>query len=365
MRRFRLLMFATLAGACALAVLLVAAAMQPQPSGLVLHRVPVTAASADGRTVDLRVDVAAHSSEEATRTARQSVLSLGFEPLPGPGGKAAWQPWPWLWEPSEIPVPVAYNPSGAPPTVGPDSVVAALHAWSNAPGSAFRYRYAGITNNRASILDSGPDGENVVSWAPLDCSQSCALGITSKASGHEVDLLLNNNPAAADLLGVGTTVDWRTVILHELGHMAGLEHSCPAPFGPCTAAEADAVMYFQYRGILRKLATDDVAGLGALYPIGLPLPTASPPAPGASAPPTPYPEFPVVLEKGWNLVLLPPGPAAAIPEGLSCVRAIYTQTDGEWLSFLPGLPQALQTLTTLREHEGYWVLAGSSCARFF
>jgi hypothetical protein len=309
--------------------------------------------------------VAAPSTADAVAAVREVALQLGLTPLPPSGANAAWQPWPWLWDASELPVPVAYNPEGAPESVGPDAVVAALQAWSNVEGSAFRFTYAGVTENRADILDSGPDGENVVSWATLDCSQSCVLGITSKESAHEVDLLLNNNPAAAELLGVGTTVDWRTVILHELGHVAGLEHSCPAPFGPCTDAEADAVMYFQYRGILRKLAPDDAAGLRALYPITAPTPSATPPQPGATPTPTPFPEFPVVLEKGWNLVLLPPGPAVNVAQGLACVRAIYTQVDGEWVSYIAGLPAPMQTLTVLKENAGYWVLAGRACAKFF
>ena len=110
-------------------------------------------------------------------------------------------------------------------------------------------------------LQSGPDGENVVSWASLPCEVGCVLGITSKGAAREVDMLLNSNPDAVQQMGTEATLDWRTVILHELGHMAGLEHSCPVPFGPCTAAEATAVMYWAYTGTLRKLAPDDIAGL--------------------------------------------------------------------------------------------------------
>ena len=325
---------ALLTAGSALAVALGAAAGE----GVQRFEVRLAGLRDDGGTVELRLEVAAPSRAAAEAEALRGALSLAPHTrfwLPGEAS-AAWRPWPWLWDASEIPVPVAYNPAGAPEIVGPDAVVAALQAWSNVEGSSFRYSYAGITDNTASILELGPDGENVVSWATLDCAEGCVLGITSKESAHEVDLLLNNNPQAAELLGVGTTVDWRTVILHELGHMAGLEHSCPVPFGPCTEAEADAVMYFQYRGILRKLAPDDIAGLAALYPLVPPTPGPTPPGPSPT--PTPYPESPVVLEKGWNLVLLPPGPAANVAGGLSCVRAIYTEDDGEWVSYIPGVP---------------------------
>jgi hypothetical protein len=146
--------------------------------------------------------------------------------------------------------------------------------------------------------------------------------------------------------------------------MAGLEHSCPVPFGPCTEDEADAVMYFQYRGTLRKLADDDVGGLRALYPLSsaTPPPTATPP--GFTPTPTPFPEFPVILERGWNLVLLPPGPANNVPATLTCVAAIYTEVEGEWRSYIPGVAPALQTLTVLQADRAYWVLATKPCARF-
>ena len=334
--------------------------------GAAVRSVTLSVVRGGGTVAHMRFDVVADSEEEADATARQALARLA----PGtqviePGARAAWLPWVWLWAVEDLPVRVAYNPDGAPPTVGPDAIVAGLSAWSTVSASIFRYQYAGITNNAASILELGPDGENVISWVTLDCESGCVLAVTSKETAHEVDLVLNNNPKGAEQSGVGTRVDWRTVILHELGHMAGLEHSCPVPFGPCTDAEADAVMYFQYRGILRQLADDDVAGIRALYPVtsATPTPNATT-SPGATPTPTPFPEFPVVLERGWNLVLLPEGSAGSVVEALSCVAAIYTQADGEWRSYIPGVPGPLQTLTELQAGRGYWVFATRACARF-
>ncbi len=322
----------------------------------------------DGSQLLLRIEVVADSPDAARSLALEvsqflvpGATSLQNDPT---SVSAAWLPWSWQWSASELPVPVAYNPTGAPAAVGPSAIIAGLQAWSSVPNSSFRYQYAGVTENTATILDFGPDGENVISWASLPCDHGCVLGVTSKESAHEVDMLLNSNPAAAEQLGVGDRLDWRTVILHELGHMAGLEHSCPVPFGPCTEAEIDAVMFFQYRGILRKLAPDDEAGIAAIYPEAPPA-TVTPPPPGATPTPTPAPALPVVLERGWNLVILPAGSAQSTANGLTCLDAIYTFENNEWIAWIRDLPQGLQQITTIDASRSYWVKANSNCAQVF
>jgi hypothetical protein len=53
-----------------------------------------------------------------------------------------------------------------------------------------------------------------------------------------------------------------------------------------------------------------------------------------------------------------------VAEALTCVAAIYTQVEGDWVSFIPGVPGPLQTLTELQAGRAYWVLATRACARF-
>jgi hypothetical protein len=292
--------------------------------------------------------VAARTPADAERAVAAALRALPVVPA-APGVSAAWRPWGWAWSDDELPVPVAYNPAGAPPVVGPQAVIAGLQAWSSVEGSRFAFRYAGITDRTASILDAGPDGENVISWVHLPCHRGCVLGLTSKEEVHEVDILLNSNPNALAELGLDTVLDWRTIILHELGHMAGLEHSCPAPWGPCTPDEVAAVMYFQYTGINRVLAPDDRAGIRARYP----------------AEPPPVAVRRLALEPGWNLLVAPPIPPGALAARLPCLAAAYAFDGAAWLRWAPELPAPLRTLARFPPEAPVWLLASGPCAAEF
>ena len=323
-----------------------------------------------GPPVLLQFVVAARDGDEALAAAERAAKQLvpggtvGFEPG---DVAAAWRQWGWSWDPDEIPVVVAYNPEGAAPAVSPDAILHGLQQWSGVPGSAFRFEYGGITDSTASILEEGPDGENVVWWKSLPCEPGCVLGVTSKELDHEADLVLNSNPAAATQAGIGGNLDWRTVILHELGHVAGLEHSCPVPFGPCTDDEIAAVMYYQYTGLQRHLEEDDIAGMAALYPeLGTPTPTPPPIATPTPFPtPSPFPETIVHVERGWNLVILPSGDPARIGDEMSCVTAIYGWDGAAWRAWIKGLIPGVQDLTSVVSGVGYWVLADGECTGEF
>ncbi|WP_274556325.1 matrixin family metalloprotease [Streptomyces spiramyceticus] len=62
--------------------------------------------------------------------------------------------------------------------------------------------------------------------------------------------------------------DVQTVVVHEVGHFTGLAHPWPdhcSDHTPYTAAEKKSVMTTIITGTRRKLNSDDVAGVKALY----------------------------------------------------------------------------------------------------
>ncbi len=333
-----------LAFTVAVAAVLTAAPPSPPPGrAAVFVTLDVVVERPAGPPLLLQFLIAARDTADAGPAVAAALDTLRLRPVAGEA-RAAWQPWGWAWTDPELPVSVAYNPAGAPPSVGPDAVIAGLRAWSSVEGSRFAFRYAGITDRTASILEAGPDGENVVSWVHLPCDRGCVLGLTSKEAAREVDMLLNSNPRALAELGLDAVLDWRTVILHELGHMAGLGHSCPAPWGPCTPAELAAVMYFQYTGINRSLAPDDRDGLRALYP--------APPPPGTRR---------LSLEPGWSLVVPPALPLPAVAEALPCLAAAYVYDGIAWSRWFRGLRAALSNLGAFPPGVAAWLFASEPC----
>jgi hypothetical protein len=271
---------------------------------------------------------------------------------------AAFAPWGWGWADSEIPVAIAYNPAGA-TAPGEAPLTSALNTWTSVSGSRFAFSYAGQTAAVPGTHDAIFDGLNVVGWLDLDCAQGCVLGLTSKdGEHHEVDVILNANPAAR--LGDGTngTVDLETTILHEAGHVAGLEHSCQAFIGVCSDAESTAVMFFRYLGRHRTLGPDDVAGLISRYPD----PNEPRQAPNEGLPVEGVGDFEVTVQPGWSLVALPAGDLNAIMQSLPCVEAVYTWDGALWLSWLRDGSAALNTLATAEPGSAFWAYSSGTCS---
>jgi len=368
-----------------LAGLLPADASDREPQSIEVAELELALETRDGRMLLARFLVDSPDGDHAVDAAVGAIEALypGATILGEPGTddaaleagdgvvRSQWNAWGWDWSEDEIPVSVAYNPVGASGGFTGANVLAALEAWSSVPGSAFAFSYAGETDLLASMNNGGEDGSNVIAWQDLGCDSGCVLGLTTKSFvTHELDISLNSNPGARLGNAADGFYDVASVLVHELGHMAGLEHSCPA-LGPCTPEEAEAVMYWSYRGVHRELEADDIAGLVALYPGESVTSTAAGPVPGPGVVvpgASPQPAGIVALAPGWNLTQLPAGPFDGYSASLSCVRAIYAYDPIDrygWSHWVRGLQPALQTLGAAEPGIAYWVLSDGSCAASF
>ena len=322
--------------------------------------------TADGRIVRLHFSVRASNDAEARDAAARAIDALlpGARPVaPLPGEVTAQHaPWGWKWDDAELPVRVAYNPGGAVRGVGPDTIAGALEAWNGVPSSHFAFRYAGFTDRPPSLPEAGLDGENTVAWVRMDCALGCVLGVTARDDlVHEADVILNSNPQAGLGNGTNETVDTRTVLTHELGHVAGLEHSCP-DFARCTKAQEEAVMYYRYRGLRRLLREDDIAGISERYPRSSP---GLPPLPVLPEEPAPVLVIDVRLRAGWNLQVLPTGPVDSFMGALPCAAAVYGWSPAGWATWVRGAAPGFRPMTPAEEGRAYWVLADGECAATF
>jgi hypothetical protein len=192
---------------------------------------------------------------------------------------------PRRWLPSAMPIRVSYNPAlEAPlPSIAP-AIANAIQQWSAVSPSTFALVYAGTTTAGTDACEDDPDGVNTVAYVPKMSSPS-VLGLTcTYYDGEdspvilEFDMRLNHafDWGAGPAIGANQ-YDLASTVLHEMGHAAGLGHS----------SLSTAVMYFALakHTLKRTLATDDIDGLRAQYPVSgptipTPVPTPTPiPAP--------------------------------------------------------------------------------------
>jgi hypothetical protein len=161
-----------------------------------------------------------------------------------------------------LPVEQSYNPAGEPVLAGP-LLEATQATWSSVPGSAFAMSSGGETARCPSIVLEcrGPqvlDGFNDVGWLRLPQG---TLGVTWSTMGgvDEADMALTTRvPWHSGCTDVDGSFDAQTVLLHENGHVAGLDH----------ATSTSSVMFPSYQGAACTLGALDEEAISTLYPEG-------------------------------------------------------------------------------------------------
>jgi hypothetical protein len=130
----------------------------------------------------------------------------------------------------------------------------AAGTWNAVTGSAFRFGVQDGSHAGYGLLPVD-DGYNDVQLINLSLG-SGVLGITYLYSfGYDG---ATGNLRDVDVDFTTTEVyDFETVALHEQGHVLGLAHT----------GDTSAIMFPYYSGLKRSLATDDINGVRALYPV--------------------------------------------------------------------------------------------------
>lgn len=180
------------------------------------------------------------------------------EPLQTPDDNAD----PIVWPDNKVEVAMVMNFGG----VYDDSMVTAMQTSWNSIGTRLQFR----EGTAAAQPCDNDDGENAAGWSATVCGGSAfgdALAITvvthTRRSGvweiSDTDIVLD---ASRQWIAAGTPQagqhDFRRVIIHELGHVLGLEHPDDA------GQQVDAIMNSRVSAI-DTLQTDDIEGLTHLY----------------------------------------------------------------------------------------------------
>lgn len=177
---------------------------------------------------------------------------------------------PNAWAGSSIPVTINYNQSVAGEPSLEDAGDFSVARWNAIPGNTFRMISGGTTTAAGGACQSpmALDGQNTLTFA--DTGGPSILGLTCavSTSSHrivEADIIFSPSVRfSSDTVTPGNAHDFFSVVLHELGHFAGLDHPCQP--GACTGYDAVMVPTLQQGQQRRTLRPDDVMGLNSKYP---------------------------------------------------------------------------------------------------
>src|SRR4051812_26777286 len=119
-----------------------------------------------------------------------------------------------------------------------NAVRACFDQWQSIPGTAVRFEFAGVIS--PENLDTKYDGTNVVFWAKKSIRvNNGAEDLTGRRAWTSVQFASDGSILDADIVLNGLEFQWFTdfnnnvsqaqfieaIVLHEIGHFLGLDHS--------------------------------------------------------------------------------------------------------------------------------------------
>jgi Matrixin len=209
--------------------------------------------------------------------------------------------------------------------------------------STYGMNYGGTTTRCPSLFfecgASTLDGFNDVGWVAVD--QPFVLAVASLVwhieSGEilEADVALNVAAGPWSLDGVGGA-DVQTVLLHEFGHVAGLDH---------VLDPAAVDVYPVNDGVVRTLSSSEIDGISWIYPI------AAHPPPDHPVHPAPPITAEVVAELGR------PAPGGGVYECSFEVIELADSGAASWRTSVKGVGtiRVIGALIGPESDEGFFV----------
>jgi len=176
---------------------------------------------------------------------------------------------PIFWDDSDLPLDMRLNKKGS-----ADDKAGSLAAcddaadeWNDVSNTSFDCRSLGrVSQTAASDTQSGPDFKNLTVWRERNFpfgEEVLAVTISWFFTSGELvdsDIIVNGEDhrwATFNRAQAQDFFDVFTVILHEMGHVLGLDH----------VSKRSAIMYpFVAPGDVKHLGNDDIKGVRAIYP---------------------------------------------------------------------------------------------------
>jgi predicted Zn-dependent protease len=136
-----------------------------------------------------------------------------------------------------------------------DAIIAAAQTWAQQANVNFAVIADNGTPSGQGNYQQGDPGMGDIRVGAYNLGSSYLGGTYLPPPANNYSLAGDMNFNDTMNWNIGTTYDLQTVALHEMGHALGLGHS----------TTSSAVMWPSYGGVKRKLTSDDVNGIQAVY----------------------------------------------------------------------------------------------------